>query len=146
MPRPTQLESAAMPGKTQTLRAAASASAIAGILLAGCGSSGDSSSSASTPSLPAQNQPQSGAPSQIVQNVRAKGPADIDANLKLLIAAHVPYMKDFQSHCAARPRYPFNCKFTATDTRNGESKDVKGTITVTGVYRPTRTYAFELSF
>ncbi len=125
-------------------RVIATSAVVAGALFAGCG--GDDSSS--TPSAPVAPQipPSSAGPDKISQTVKAKGPADIDANLKGLVAESAPYMKNFESHCPARPFYPFHCKFTATDTRNGESKDVSGTVTVTGVYTPTRTYTFELSF
>jgi len=83
----------------------------------------------------------------IVTTIPATGPEDPGANLEKLVRAGTPELKELRVACprAARtPRYPFECRLTALD--RDTCVNVAGRVTVFGVYAPTRTYAFELSF
>jgi hypothetical protein len=84
----------------------------------------------------------------ILTTIPADGPSDPAANLEKLTVASTPALDDVQVTCrgvAHPPSYPFGCKFTAFD-REKKGAGVTGTITVYGVYAPTRTYAFELGY
>jgi hypothetical protein len=79
--------------------------------------------------------------------VPAAGPRDPAANLRNLVVGSTPELRHVQVVCPSLtnpPRYPFYCSLDAEDRVNRAA--VSGGIRVVGVYPPTRSYAFELTY
>jgi hypothetical protein len=77
--------------------------------------------------------------------LRAVGPSDPAENLKQLLAVSTPTLHDVSVHCSMsrRPeRYPFSCRLDGA-TKSGS---VRGKVMVIGIYPPTQTYAYELTY
>ncbi len=77
----------------------------------------------------------------------AAGPRDPARNLEQLLSGGTSGLVAVSVRCpsADPPRhYPFRCRLTARKGRHGEV--VSGEVKVIGVYRPTSTYAFELTY
>lgn len=71
------------------------------------------------------------------------GPKDPAENLERLLRRSAPELKRVSVECPPRHGiFPFSCRLTASV----DAKIVEGNVTVIGVYRPTRTYAYELSY
>lgn len=110
------------------------------VSLAGCGSDEGSGSGAATKAAPPPGE-------GIVTTIAPSGPGDAGTNLQLLVKESNPELDSVQVSCPppeSPPRYPFECELTAADREQGGS--VEGVITVHGVYAPTKTYAFAMSY
>jgi hypothetical protein len=128
------------------------------VALPGCGSGGTTGSSgassvASTPSSDAnatQAVPlcSNGATFCVSQSPRAtvRGPADIAANLRALIAKSERGLAEVAITCSAPRAYPVHCRLKAIESSKGRREPVSGTVTVLGVETHTDTYAFQLVY
>jgi hypothetical protein len=115
---------------------ATAAAALA--LVVGCGSGDDQVSSG-----------RSVASSDLAvgSTVQPTGPSDPGSNLEQLLARSTPELVGVSVSCPSseRPhRYPFSCSLTAEERSSAEP--VSGQVKVIGIYRPTRTYAFEVTY
>jgi len=110
----------------------AAVSAIA--LLLGCGSgAGEGSRDGSAPAQAKASK------------LLAAGPSDPGENLERLLADSTPKLADVSVECPTSRRpgsYPFSCRLAGTVRGHA----VRGEVTVIGVYRPTRTYAYEVGY
>jgi hypothetical protein len=112
------------------------------LLAAGCGGSGNGSTTHTFPG-----------------GIRPIGPANLDANLIGLMKANQAQLKNVKPHCPSGPitKFPVHCTFTATQVAPTPSSKkqkesfpgpyrVAGTITVLGVYFRTKTYEYGLNY
>jgi hypothetical protein len=123
--------------------------AVAGVaLVAGCGSS----SSTTTTVIERSNVPEG-----LSATMTPKGPRDIAANVAWLAAKNQPQLTHFAAACPKEPTppvYPVKCRMTAIDTSklnkrtvpDGKHRRVAGFVTIDGVYPPTRTYAYTVTY
>jgi|GEM_PF-2716001 len=113
--------------------------ALVGLPLFGCGGEDRQADSGRTPvGQPGIASDPAGAP---------VGPRDIGRNLEELISDSSPDLADISVTCPARESlsgYPFHCDLVAADGRAGTP--VSGEVSVIGVYQPTGTYAFEITY
>ena len=103
----------------------------------GCGSGGDQTSSDQSVSSDLAASPA----------IQAAGPSDPGTNLEQLLSRSTPELVDVSVSCPSSERlhhYPFNCRLVAKDRKRAGR--VSGEVTVIGIYRPTRTYAFEVTY
>jgi hypothetical protein len=95
---------------------------------------------------------------------KARGPANLVANITELMAVNQRRLKDIKASCPPEPsppHYPVKCRFTATDTGEqltaaqlkthlgrllARRHAVEGTITIQGVYTRTMTYVYALNY
>lgn len=101
---------------------------------AGCGSGSDTAPPSPAPGGAAAD-----------EGIQAAGPRDPAENLELLVARSSPELVGVTVKCPSSgppARYPFRCTLEAAKG----SKRVGGSIEVVGVYPPTRTYAYELTY
>src|SRR4051794_7571706 len=86
-------------------------------------------------------------PSALATNpaLRVVGPSNPAENLERLLAVSTPELGDIAVDCPTPKRphsYPFSCRLDGA-IRGGA---VSGEVTVLGIYGPTRTYAYEVSY
>jgi hypothetical protein len=117
-------------------------------LIAGCGSS----KSTTTTVIDRSNVSQG-----LSATMTPRGPRDVAANLAWLAAQNQPQLTHFEAACPKEPTppvYPVKCRIAAIDTSkpskrtvpDGEHRRVAGYVTIDGVYPPTRTYAYTLTY